>query len=564
MCPWKIAAVRQNDDVPGPDDLAELVAGASPTASAVVDDGRVVLWANRAFTELVSVEPVGRSLADLGDIGPDLAAVADDLDGSTMSSRATSNVPGPEGTRWFDIDCRTLTPNDTVLVSVHELTGVVNDLGGTVPASDPLTGLPGRETAERFLADAAHRSPLGTVGVSSIDLDQYEIVARALGHDAADELAQRAGRLLASHAPQGSLLARIPPSSFLLVHEAAEVTEFDRLASTLRDAIRQPIDLRGRTLRITASVGTSIVNSADEAALALQQAATAMLEASSRGGNRCVHHSAHDAASPTTVVQLWNALRTAVQYRHMEVWYQPLVSLGSGKPVGVEALCRWHHPQMGDIAPSTFIPLAEQNSEIIAIGSFVLDRAGSFLRSLRTDRTLPRSDFQVVVNASSSELAWPGFAQGVLQRVDGHDLRPEWFVLDIPETALFAAEPAVADNLRMLAEAGVTLSVDDFGTGMSTISRLAAMGVRRVTIDRRMISRIGEDQATQRLVASMISLASDLGFVTVAKGVETHEQLAALRAMGCRAAQGFLFAPAVTELEIPAVLHELHRSASTL
>ena len=549
--------------MPGPDVLASLAAGASPTASVVIGPDRVVLWASPSATTMVGTESVvGRRLTELGPLGPDVDAVVDGL-GDQPNSRATSSVPGPGGPRWFDIDCRPLGESDSLLVTVHELTGVLDDLGGSTPAADALTGLPGREVAERFLASVARSEPVGTVAVSAIDLDQYEIVGRALGHDAADELAVLTSRVLATVAPDGAFLARLSPGSFLLVHVSSDPQEFDRVASSVRDAVRQPVTLRGRTLRVTASIGTAVVRAADAADLALQQAGAAMLEASHRGGNRCVHQSDVSDQSPTAVVQLWNALRSAVQFRHMEVWYQPVVSLGSGRPIGVEALCRWHHPQMGDIAPGTFIPLAEQNSEILAIGAFVLDRAGSFLRALRTDRSQPRSDFQVVVNASSSELAWPGFAHGVLQRIAGHDLRPEWFVLDIPEDSLFTDDDAVTDNLRRLADAGLTLSLDDFGTGMSSISRLADLGVRRVTIDRRMIARMIDDEPTSRLVASMIDLATDLGFVTVAKGVETHDQLVALRAMGCRAAQGFLFAPAVTELEIPAVLQEIARSAGS-
>ena len=561
MCRCKIAAVGQNDDVPGPDALAALAATASPTGTAIIDTARVVVWASPAFAALAGVAtPTGHTLRELGALGHDLDAVVDDLAAGIPSTRATSSVTDDHGTRWFDIDCRPLDTADRILVTVHELTGALDHVGPSAPTHDPLTGLPGRDVAVRFVASAASDGSL--VAISSVDLDQYEIVGRGLGHDTGDELVTTVARLLTAHAPEGSLLCRVPPSSFLLVHRVGDPTEASRCAAALRDAVRQPIALRGRTLRMTASVGTSVVRSPDDAEFALQQAAGAMLEASHRGGNRCVNHAAEAAESPTAVVQLWNALRSAIQFRHMEVWYQPLVSLGSGRPIGVEALCRWHHPQMGDIAPGTFIPLAEQNSEILAIGSFVLDRAGSFLRSLRTDRSMPHSGFQVVVNTSPSELAWPGFAHGVLQRILALDLLPEWFVLDIPEAALFADDAAVTENLRLLSDSGAILSVDDFGTGMSTISRLAELGIRRVTIDRRMVAHICDDEPTQRLVGSMISLASELGFTTVAKGVETHDQVVALRSMGCRAAQGFLFAPAVTELEIPSVLRELHRSAT--
>ena len=177
MCRCKIAAVGQNDDVPGPDALAALAATASPTGTAIIDTARVVVWASPAFAALAGVAtPTGHTLRELGALGHDLDAVVDDLAAGIPSTRATSSVTDDHGTRWFDIDCRPLDTADRILVTVHELTAALDHVGPSAPTHDPLTGLPGRDVAVRFVASAASDGSL--VAISSVDLDQYEIVGR--------------------------------------------------------------------------------------------------------------------------------------------------------------------------------------------------------------------------------------------------------------------------------------------------------------------------------------------------------------------------------------------------
>jgi EAL domain-containing protein (putative c-di-GMP-specific phosphodiesterase class I) len=294
----------------------------------------------------------------------------------------------------------------------------------------------------------------------------------------------------------------------------------------------------------------------------MQHAELAMQEASKRGGNRCVTYDAELAEPQEGMVRLWNALRSALQFRQMEVWFQPVVSLASDRPIGAEALCRWHHPQFGDVSPGEFIPIAERNSEILNIGAFVHGRAAEMMNALRAGRVQPMSNFQISVNASPNELAWPEFAVNMLARIKANDARPEWFALEITETAWLQRDDAVRANLCTLREAGVTLSLDDFGTGYSSLERLRDIPVDRVKIDRRFVAALLDDERSERIIATIIALADELGIDTVAEGVETTDQAARLRALGCRSAQGFLFAPAVPDSELQAVLRDLTELAA--
>ena len=227
------------------------------------------------------------------------------------------------------------------------------------------------------------------------------------------------------------------------------------------------------------------------------------------------------------------------------------------RPIAAEALCRWHHPQFGDVSPVEFIPIAERNSEILNIGSFVHGRAAEVMNMLRASRTQRLGDFQISINASPNELAWPQFASNLLTRLRANETRPEWFAVEVTEDALLQSDPAVRDNLRILRDAGITISLDDFGAGYSSLERLRNLPVDRVKIDRRFVSALLENERSERLIAAIIALADELHLNTVAEGVETNEQAARLRSLGCQSAQGFLYAPAVPDSELVAVLRDL-------
>ena len=421
---------------------------------------------------------------------------------------------------------------------------------------DPLTGLPTRNhLLDQLRADATVRTDV--LNVLVFDIDQYSVVSQTVGYQGSDELLRHIATAVARVAPPASLLARIGDDTFCLAFRSDETTDADRVAAEIRDAARQPVTVQGRTVRVTASVGSSLGFKGTAIEQTVHEAELAKQEAGRRGGNRCVTYTASLRETQEGMMRLWNALRSAIQFRQMEVWFQPIVSLATGRPIAAEALCRWHHPNFGDVAPGEFIPIAERNSEILNIGAFVQERATEIMGMIRTSRSYRAGDFQITINASANELAWPRFGEQFLARLKAVESLPEWFVIETTEKALAQRDDAVAQNIRVLREAGVAVSLDDFGADYASIERLRELPVDRVKIDRRFISQLLDNERVDQTVEAAVALAQELGMRCIAEGVETNEQAARLRAMGCAAAQGFLFAPAVPDTELLDVLRDL-------
>jgi len=550
--------------------LLDAVLESARAEIAVADESGVIIATNSAFRRhfFRDGDPTGMRLDQLvaqTDQQPMLdmlQLLAGALHGSTeisMFSRETFL----DTDRWYEVTAASLGDHPGAVLRAHDVTELVHasQNGSHSRTQDVLTGV----LTEQGLRDALREEmvrALSTRCVVMLDIDQFSVIRQTLGYEAADETVRQVALSLQRHVPHGGHLARMMGDEFCITFEPQSVLDVDQVSSALRDAVRQPMTIRGRSVRITASVGITMTDPDANLDLAMQHAELAMQEAGKRGGNRCVVYAPELAEPQEGMMRLWNALRSALQFRQMEVWFQPVVSLATDRPVAAEALCRWHHPQFGDIAPGVFIPIAERNSEILNIGSFVHGRSAEVMNVLRSSRTTSLGNFQISVNASPNELAWPEFAKNMLARIKANDALPEWFALEVTEKALQQRDPNVMVNLQIIRDAGVTISLDDFGTGYSSLERLRDLPVDRVKIDRTFVATLMENERTERLIAAIITLADELGIDTVAEGVETSEQAAKLRSLGCKSAQGFLFAPAVPDSELVAVLRDLSTASA--
>jgi diguanylate cyclase (GGDEF)-like protein len=464
------------------------------------------------------------------------------LDGSMFAADAREST-------WTTHDGRTLR-----IIIAREATPSAGDI-----ELDQLTGLPTRNHLLDVLrADAAVRTDV--LNVLVFDIDQFSVISQTVGYQGSDELLRHIASNVERIAPPQSQLARLGDDTFCLAFRSDETSDADRVAAEIRDATRQPVNVQGRTVRVTASVGSSLGFKGTAIEQTVHEAELAKQEAGRRGGNRCVTYTASLRESQEGMMRLWNALRSAIQFRQMEVWFQPIVSLATGRPIAAEALCRWHHPNFGDVAPGEFIPIAERNSEILNIGGFVQERAAEIMNMLRSSRSHRVGDFQITINASANELAWPRFAEQFLARLKAVEAQPGWFVVETTERALLQRDDAVAHNIAVLRQAGVDVSLDDYGADYASIERLRSLPVDRVKIDRRFIAELLTNERVDQTVAAAVNLANELGLKCIAEGVETDEQAARLRGMGCAAAQGFLFAPAVPDTELLDVLRDLAAS----
>ena len=409
---------------------------------------------------------------------------------------------------------------------------------------DPLTGLPNRLLFMDRLAHALQQAERrGTrAAVIFADLDNFKVINDSLGHGVGDDLlvaiAERLKRILRP----ADTVSRFGGDEFtILCEDVGDDDDISAVAERMSEEMAAPFKVQGRQVFLTLSLGIAPSGDGGEPAELLRDADAAMYSAKAAGRAR---HAIFDGAMRRRAVkrlEMEHALRRAIDQGELRLVYQPQVELASGEIFGFEALLRWHDPERGVVPPLEFIPLAEETGLIIPIGEWVLEQA--CLQARRWRDAQPDACLKVSVNLSVCQLAdrsLPGTVRRVLDEtgVPANDL---W--LEITETALMEEQGTKVDALANLERLGVRLAIDDFGIGFSSLNRLRQLPpVEAIKIDKAFVDGLGVHSADRAIVAAAIGLASALGATTVAEGVETADQVAALRELGCDLAQGYHFA----------------------
>ena len=405
---------------------------------------------------------------------------------------------------------------------------------------DPLTGLPNRllfvDRMRRALssADADHR-----VAVVFIDLDHFKVVNDSLGHPAGDRLLVAiADRLRATIRPSDTV-ARFGGDEFtVLCSDVPDELAAQALADRIASAVSRPITLAEGEVYVTASLGIALSESDLETPeTLLRNADAAMYTAKEQGRARIeiFRRASHDRA--VAHLRTGSELHRALQRNELEMHYQPIVNLETGRVTGFEALLRWRHPERGLVPPDDFIGLAEETGLVVPIGVFALESACQQLVQWHAHG----APVSCSVNLSPRQLVEPslmGEFSDVLRRT-GVDPDVVW--LEITESTLMRDPQSAVTTLEALRALGVHLAVDDFGTGYSSMSYLKRFPVETLKVDRTFVDGLGRDPEDSAICTAIVSLAHALGLRAIAEGVETPEQLAELRTLGCEYAQGFLF-----------------------
>jgi diguanylate cyclase (GGDEF)-like protein/PAS domain S-box-containing protein len=412
---------------------------------------------------------------------------------------------------------------------------------------DSLTGLPNRtllsDRLTQALAGADRRET--PVSVLFLDLDQFKAVNDASGHLIGDELLVEVAQRLKGAIRPSDTLARFGGDEFVVVCEDADEVKAQSLAERLIGALKDPIEVGGIPRYISASIGIAVSPplEADPNAL-LRYADTAMYDAKARGRARSRVFDASLATEAKDKMVLTSDLRDALRMGALEVYYQPVLELATGRVVGIEALTRWHHPVRGWIPPTTFVPLAEESGLIAAFDQWVLDRACRDGASLRALGLLPL-DALLSVNISAHNVSDLELVDRVRLAADNAGFPLEALELEVTETAIMAAVPTIRLVLEGIRELGVGIALDDFGTGYSSLTFVQQLPVTTIKIDRSFIRHITNQPDDLAIASSVIDLARVLGLRTVAEGVEDLEQLSLLDRLGCEAGQGYLWSWAV-------------------
>jgi len=390
------------------------------------------------------------------------------------------------------------------------------------------------------------------------DLDDFKLVNDSLGHDAGDELLRLIAQRLASAIRPSDTLARLGGDEFAVLCEQlpSEVTA-TRIANQLMSALVQPVMLGGDDRAVSASIGIALGSSKTSAAELLRDADAAMYHAKSAGRGRFELFDEQMRDRVLGRVRTESALRAALaNHDDIYVQYQPLVSLCSGQIVGAEALARWRHPDWGPVSPVEFMPVAEDSGLIHELGAQVMRRAAHECAAWQ-DIT----DFAgISVNVSIRQLVQPDeVATLVRDALATEGIAPGFLALEITESLLIEQLDSAQGALESLGDLGVRLSLDDFGTGYSSLSYLRQLPFDSVKIDRSLIRNIVEAPKAAALAAAIIQMGHALDLQVIAEGVETPEQVALMKALGCDIAQGFYFAKPLAPEQLTELLHNQPR-----
>jgi diguanylate cyclase (GGDEF)-like protein/PAS domain S-box-containing protein len=531
-------------------------------------NGDVVEYANPAFEKITGYErPQYAGHHSARPETPGLwqqisTAIAEKREATTLTKSRRAN-----GTEfWYQLYVAPVS-DESEKVTHH--ISVVSDLTELIESRDllvrqahrdALTDLPNRVTLRELIDTAIGEGH--EFALLFIDLDHFKDINDSLGHGAGDRLLQEVARRLSASVGSDGVVTRYGGDEFVtMLKGSTDGGELSALLARVTQTLDEPVQIDDMPLRVRMSIGVSCYpQDGTDCETLLKHADLAMYRVKAGGRNgveRFAPSLAHEAAQR---IALSHKLRNAVEHDGFELVYQPQVDIRSYRLTGVEALIRWHDADFGTVSPSTFIPLAEDIGLIAPIGEWVLQTACA--QAKRWEEVLP--GLRMSVNVCPSQLTSSDFGAVVRRALAASQLAADRLELEITEGGLVA--PGALPTLRALHDIGVSIAIDDFGAGYSSLSYLRSFHADRLKIDMSFIRGIGSSLADETIIGAIIALARNLRFEVVAEGVERAEQLAFLAEAGCEIVQGYYFAAPQPAANIPAyaasLTSELQNSSS--
>jgi diguanylate cyclase (GGDEF)-like protein len=498
------------------------------------------LYANRPISSLMDNEPLV--------VDADMALA--DFTSDSLSYRASDLLRGfivTDGGRYLGVGtvlALLQAANETNRRGVMQIAQLAH--------YDALTELPNRVLFQKHLVEAlSRRARAGDqLAVHFIDLDRFKTVNDTLGHPLGDALLRVAAERLRGCVREGDTVARLGGDEFAVVQTGlTDMSGATRLAERVVEAMAAPFDIQGHQVMIGASVGVSAAPSdGDDADELLKKADMALYRAKAdgRGAFHFFERAMDEQLQARRALEL--DLRRALAAGEFQLYYQPLYNLGDDRVTGCEALLRWNHPERGMVSPADFIPLAEEIGLIVQLGEWVL-------REACAEAARWPDHVRLAVNLSPAQFRDRGLVRTVISALAVSGLPAERLELEITESVLLQDNAANMSMLHDLKALGVRISMDDFGTGYSSLSYLRSFPFDKIKIDQTFVRDILEDSDALAIIKAVLDLGSSLGIVTTAEGVETVEQLNALRDQGCAEIQGYFISRPAPASEIARMLN---------
>lgn len=452
--------------------------------------------------------------------------------------------------------------NELIGIAAH-LAGIAIERRNTeehvqfLATHDGLTGLPNRHSMDLTLetALASAKETGNSLALAFLDLDNFKLVNDTLGHAAGDDLLKTVARRIERVIGPDGVVGRIGGDEFVIFLKASDADlpkTMERLEA-VRSAVAEPVTLNGMVLEMSCSMGVATYpQHGSDAATLLAHADAAMYQAKEAGRDSLKLFSFEMAEKTRRKLAGTEDMRRALRENEFLLHFQPQLNRRSGKIVGVEALVRWQHPTRGLISPAEFIPLAEDNGLIVALGRLVLREACRQCRRWLADA---EPGFRVSVNVSARQFKERAIVADVEAALSDSGLSPQNLELEITESLIMQDLPLAIELMSELAAMGVTLSIDDFGTGYSSLAALKRFPVSKLKIDQSFIADIPGDPDSVALTSAIITIARKLGLQIIAEGVETEEQVKFLLESGCDHIQGYIVSRPLPAAEVSVFIH---------
>ncbi|OHD96094.1 MAG: diguanylate cyclase [Sulfurimonas sp. GWF2_37_8] len=408
---------------------------------------------------------------------------------------------------------------------------------------DTLTDLPNRTLFKDRLAQAIISAKRNTKAFALlfIDLDQFKKINDSLGHHVGDEVLVEASKRFKNNLREEDTLARLGGDEFtIILKEIKTLQDIATICQKIILAIKEPMEVDGHTLYISSSIGISLYpQDALSSHDLIKYADTAMYKAKDEGRDNFQFYSSNMTALAFERVVMESSLRMAIKEQQFVVYYQPQYNISQNAIIGMEALIRWKHPSLGLVAPSKFIPIAEESGLIVEIDQIVMKLA---MKQFALWYSQGLNPGVLSLNLAMKQLSEKYFIEMLLETMHGIGFKPEWLELEVTEGQVMNNPDASIEKLKKISEIGVELAIDDFGTGYSSLAYLKKMPLNKLKIDRSFVKDLPDDEEDAAITKAIIALGKSLNLKLIAEGVETQGQRDFLAQHGCDTIQGYFYA----------------------